>query len=468
MDLTTAYAILGVPENASLDQVKVRYRERAKQLHPDTSKTADAQPFILLTTAYTLIAESLTASSGRTAEVTTDIFDEAHIDEQINMSFLKMRKAYEEFYKQAVADAKENIRYCIHVAGSSSDLDTAVKERIKDLWVELVNDIESEVDRLCKRAKVADDEFLFSLFRDLYTARRRYWWATLYRNSFLLVSFLVPTVCVVLPNPPAIVFKQPYLLFIPLALCLVALIFQYRGLNPKRQFMPPRFSSAGIQATISAAAKNIGIDRMTATTGGVGAGAIIGTFIAPGVGTLIGAGVGALVGLFAGENLDNIKERVEAQIIGDLNAGIQQLNRRILAWIEEQRVYVVKAARDSFTQNIQKVGKLLTHRGFTRQVTSKSRLLLPGPTVAGRASATSEVPPVKPMPDPRPIRPIGVLFGATVLSVSIIFTTIQVWEMNNMSIARLSAVFVEGFSALGCENPYSPFRRLPPCLRRSK
>ena len=87
-----------------------------------------------------------------------------------------MRKAYEEFYKQAVADAKENIRYCIHVAGSSSDLDTAVKERIKDLWVELVNDIESEVDRLCKRAKVADDEFLFSLFRNLYTARRRYWW----------------------------------------------------------------------------------------------------------------------------------------------------------------------------------------------------------------------------------------------------------------------------------------------------
>ena len=430
MDLTTAYDILGVPKTASLDEVKACYRKRAKQLHPDTSQTTDPKPFILLTAAYTLITESLAASSEWTKEVSTDILDASHIDEQIYTSFSMIQKRYEAFQKRKVASAKEQIRSLISVAGSSWDLRTIVERNIKDIWIELVVEIESYVDDLYRRATTDDREFLFSLFNDLYTARRRYWLSTVYRNPFLLASFVPPLVCAMLPNPPIIALTMPWVLFIPLVLCLVALVMQYQRLNPRRQFVPPRLSLVGIQTALNAAAKNIGIDRTTATSGGAVSGAIIGTVIAPGVGTLVGAGVGALLGLFMGENLDSIKERVEAHILGELDAGIQQLDDRILAWLEQQRARFVKAARESFTANIQQVGKLLTHRGFTKQLTSEAPLLLSAPTASDGASSASKAPREQIKSSPKQINPIRVGLGVLLLAGSFAFTVMQVWQFN--------------------------------------
>ena len=133
--------------------------------------------------------------------------------------------------------------------------------------------------------------------------------------------------------------------------------------------MPPSLSLAGIQATLRAVENDMGIDRSTATVGGAGGGAIIGTFLAPGPGTLVGAAIGGLLGLFMGESLNTIKERVETQIMTGLDAGLQQLNRRVLAWIEQKRSETVEAAHEAFASNILKVGKLLTHRGFAKQLT---------------------------------------------------------------------------------------------------
>ncbi len=47
------YAILGIQRNASLDDIKKAYRTKAKILHPDKNKNADAQEqFVLLNEAY--------------------------------------------------------------------------------------------------------------------------------------------------------------------------------------------------------------------------------------------------------------------------------------------------------------------------------------------------------------------------------------------------------------------------------
>ena len=369
MDLTTAYTILGVPEDASLDQVKARYRTRAKQLHPDTSRTSDPKPFILLTAAYTLILERLSGDSAQTKTVSPEVLSETHIDERVHSSFIEIKRGYEAFFKRIVADAKGNMRTWIHAAGSSSELETVVSQHIRDIWVDLVNEIESEVTRLCERAFEDDKEFLFSLFRDLYDARRRYWWSTLYRNPFLIISLVLPLVCAIYPHPPMIVVTDPWIPLVPLGLCLAFLVVQYQHLDPRKQFMPPSLSLAGIQATLRAVENDMGIDRSTATVGGAGGGAIIGTFLAPGPGTLVGAAIGGLLGLFMGESLNTIKERVETQIMTGLDAGLQQLNRRVLAWIEQKRSETVEAAHEAFASNILKVGKLLTHRGFAKQVT---------------------------------------------------------------------------------------------------
>lgn len=47
------YSILGIDENATLDEIRQAFRNRAKQLHPDKNKSPDAQQqFIALTEAY--------------------------------------------------------------------------------------------------------------------------------------------------------------------------------------------------------------------------------------------------------------------------------------------------------------------------------------------------------------------------------------------------------------------------------
>ena len=238
MDLTTAYTILGVPEDASLDQVKARYRTRAKQLHPDTSRTSDPKPFILLTAAYTLILERLSGDSAQTKTVSPEVLSETHIDERVHSSFIEIKRGYEAFFKRIVADAKGNMRTWIHAAGSSSELETVVSQHIRDIWVDLVNEIESEVTRLCERAFEDDKEFLFSLFRDLYDARRRYWWSTLYRNPFLIISLVLPLVCAIYPHPPMIVVTDPWIPLVPLGLCLAFLVVQYQHLDPRKQYAP--------------------------------------------------------------------------------------------------------------------------------------------------------------------------------------------------------------------------------------
>src|SRR5512143_1773700 len=53
------YEILGVPRNASIDDIKTAFRKLARQYHPDVSKEADAEEkFKEINEAYAILSDN--------------------------------------------------------------------------------------------------------------------------------------------------------------------------------------------------------------------------------------------------------------------------------------------------------------------------------------------------------------------------------------------------------------------------
>jgi hypothetical protein len=264
-----------------------------------------------------------------------------------------------------------------------------IKKPIAEAWIEMVQQVESFVSKLCEQAVAADTDFLYALFSDLYTARRRYWLTNLDRNPVILMCLFLFGLFLFLPNYPQFApgagipwsATGPWHAAMPIAFGAAYCAFKGWQLNPSKQFVPPRLSAFGVQTQLREIAKNLGQDLQEATVGGIAAGALLGTFILPGIGTVVGAGIGAFVGFFTGESLSSLQEKVDQQIMADLDLGLQQLDDRIGTWIKRQKTQYTQAATESFARNIQKVTKfLVAHRGEAKRLAVEARLLLPAPT----------------------------------------------------------------------------------------
>lgn len=393
MDLKTAYEILGLSPTAPLEEIKKRYRQLAKQVHPDISSTHDSRQFILLTTAYYLILDERGGKKKKAPKEENGVADEEIasafvIQEHIQERFDRLKREFQEFFDQKALRTRDRIADLINSASSGSGLKGIVQDSVARVWIEMVKEIENYLLKLCKLATTEDADFLYALFSDLYAEQRRFWLANLYRNPatlFCVASFLLLCAAPAYPQlaPIAATFRletTPWITFFPLVAGLGFVVVRLRQLNPRYQFLPPRLSAFEVQSQMYGIAKGVGQDLGEATTGGAAAGAIVGTFLVPGVGTLIGAGIGALLGLFSGEALADMKERVWLRIDTEMGLGLEQLNDRLQAWLEQQREQYTKAATQSFARNIKKVAQFLTsHIKVAKQLAVESRLLLLAP-----------------------------------------------------------------------------------------
>lgn len=111
------YQILGVPETATLEEVKKAYRNKARLLHPDKNKAANAKDqFILLHEAYEYITD---VKTGKIHQVIPDIGEQLNnvheIWEKIKAQAVReeARKKAEKKYLRFLKEAEEFKQYYI-------------------------------------------------------------------------------------------------------------------------------------------------------------------------------------------------------------------------------------------------------------------------------------------------------------------------------------------------------------------
>jgi hypothetical protein len=94
--LTDYYAILQLPKDATLDDVKRSYRRLARQYHPDVNHSADAQDkFIAITEAYEYLSHYLTEKqelSSYTKEEVSNMEAQIIIDEWLRAERERIRE----------------------------------------------------------------------------------------------------------------------------------------------------------------------------------------------------------------------------------------------------------------------------------------------------------------------------------------------------------------------------------------
>ncbi|NMB72838.1 MAG: J domain-containing protein [Bacteroidales bacterium] len=125
------YEILGIPEDASPDEIRQAYRRLALQLHPDVNKAPDAhQRFIELCEAYEILIRyaqrepfSDTAYHFPTPEERADLASweevireaRARAKRHSEMRFEKLQKEHEAFQKSGLYDLSLLLRYFFHI-----------------------------------------------------------------------------------------------------------------------------------------------------------------------------------------------------------------------------------------------------------------------------------------------------------------------------------------------------------------
>lgn len=372
MDEATARKILGAPKGTSFDEVRKRFRRLAKIHHPDVLTSGDATRFILVSTAYLVLQGKelgLQMDRGFSDDVSYAINLKAEIDSFFDSALDEFRTSVE----RVRARTDTYIKSVISSVDSPGELKEALKTRLAQSLTDASTEIQACLRGLEKKVNSSDSEFLYSLFRDMYESRRRYWLLSLYKNPVTIFETVGLALIFFVQNYPEIgsvypqAFKLASLWWLPILFILIGifiLALQYMMLNPRRHFLPPRISVGGWQQVLAEFENRIKPSEKTLLLGGAFVGAVFGTAVAPVIGTAMGALLGSL-SVFFGENLDKAKKKLYADISRELNEGLRQVTDHVDGWAARSKTDIHNAAVESFRQNCRRVAKLLSNKSLT-------------------------------------------------------------------------------------------------------
>lgn len=384
MDHITARKILGVSDKASLNEVRTRFRQLAKQCHPDVSPSNDPNRFILVSTAF-LVLQGKEAGIQMDPRVTDDISYAVNLKAKIDDYFDTTVNEFLLRTKQLQQRTADYLKDVIFSADDSSELKKVLDKNVANYLTETSAEVSAHVEHINKHIRASDNEFMFNFFRNMYQMRRSYWLLNLYRNPVAVTEFVGLPVIIYLQYYSEVLTSLPSiqalvsLWWFPLAFAAIGgliLLIQYLMLNPRRQFLPPRLSASGLQALISGHSKDVPTTPGEYFIGGSITGGIIGTLFLPGPGTIIGAAIGSLLG-FAGKDLQKTKQKIYDDILREYNLGLEQTNEGVRAWAARSKADLRQAAVESFSRNCSRMSAFIARKSLPLNKILDEKRLLP-------------------------------------------------------------------------------------------
>ena len=384
MNSSEAREILGLPDDATFEDIRAKYRSLARRYHPDVPDTGDSNRFVLINTAY-MYLQATDLGISDAGDVPAEVADAtalrgAIIDyfDDILREFQILREHIEESVEDYVWDVIES-------TDSTDELRKAVEGRVAQHLVETKAVVENFLKTTYSKAVRNKNDFLFNLFDDMYAARRDYWLTNMYRNPIFLADlggvagiFLARNFDPLQSIAPALwsLISLWWLPFLVLMIGAGALVYQYYKLSPRRQFVPPRLSIANLHTFVSENANQIQVSKGE-LAGGLGTlGAIIGTIALPFIGTLIGGAAGALLGAVFGKDFDETKRKVFSQIYDNFENAMQQIEESIEKWVNRSKDELYEAAIESFSQNCLQLARIVGNKELPISEVNKRVLLL--------------------------------------------------------------------------------------------
>lgn len=379
MDKHTARKILRVEPDANFKEIRRRYRVLSKKFHPDNINTGDNNKFLTISAAYTILQAGKLGITEQ-KEANDDMEQALNFRADIEAYLEEVEEEYKFMREKLEEETIEYIEDKIFATKSTEELKKVIESDIANRLTDMKVQLKYHLKKIEKNAVTNNSDFLFKLFRDMYTERRKYWLLTLYRNPIIIGEAAGLAFIYGIKEFPAFREAFPSLLKItnlwwfPLSVILLgvfALLLQYIFLNPKRQFVPPAFSLGGLHNLIKSSSEDIKSSRGEQMTNGALSLGFLGTIILPGVGTIIGAGLGLLFGL-GGKKLEEIKRETALNLTHEIEKMFSSLDTMITQWAQESKSSISKAAFESYQKNIKNIS------GFLNASSQEVKLLTEG------------------------------------------------------------------------------------------
>ena len=364
MDIETARSILKVPPDATIKQIRKRYRALSKDFHPDVPITGDHDRFVLISTAYFVLqGKEFGIETSSSDTVKDDLLYATRLKKKIDDHFDEVTNKFIRDVENIANKTREKVKNSIYDCERKSQLSQVIKNDVSKALTDAKARITNSVNAFRSEIGGSEGDFIYDLFKGIYEERRRYWITTFYRNPIFIGEVIGQGFIFAIANFPYFSASKANItelwslgaisLFL-LAIGGVLMLIHYIMLDPRSQFLPPSLSVGNVHSRISNASNNLPITDTEFLTGGASVGALLGTVALPGIGTLIGAALGCLAGFF-GKNFSEIQRESYKKIISPFDDATEQLVEAVQTWSKEARVEFLDASLQSFNNNVHKL-----------------------------------------------------------------------------------------------------------------